>query len=85
VLLLRLRQVQEEAEDGGDASALLEFGVNQVAGARQRDLIAWYFDLLADRCAPLCFADGRWPALSEARLAATMGLPLGPSSSLANV
>lgn len=52
VLLLRLRQVQEEAEDGGDDSALLEFGVNQVAGARQRDLIAWYFDLLADRCAP---------------------------------
>lgn len=52
MLLLRLRQVQEEAEDGGDDSALLEFGVNQVAGARQRDLIAWYFDLLADRCAP---------------------------------
>jgi hypothetical protein len=51
VLLLRLRQVQEEAEDAGDEAALLEFGVNRVAGARQRDLIAWYFDLLADRCA----------------------------------
>jgi hypothetical protein len=50
VLLLRLRQVQEEAEDAGDESKLLEFGVNRVAGARQRDLITWYFDLLADRC-----------------------------------
>lgn len=51
MLLLRLRQVQEEAEDAGDEAALLEYGVNRVAGLRQQELITWYFDLLADRWA----------------------------------
>lgn len=51
MLLLRLRQVQAEAEDAGDEAAFLDHGVNRVAGQRQRELITWYFDLLADRCA----------------------------------
>ncbi len=49
MLLLHLRQVQEEAEAAGDDGAMLDYGINRVAGSPQRSLVSWYFDFLAER------------------------------------
>ncbi len=42
---MKLRE--REAESQG----IVEFGANEVAGMTQHDLVTWYFDFQAERCA----------------------------------
>ena len=46
LLVMKLRE--REAESQG----IVEFGANEVAGMTQHDLVTWYFDFQAERCAP---------------------------------
>ena len=45
LLVMKLRE--REAESQG----IVEFGANEVAGMTQHDLVTWYFDFQAERCA----------------------------------
>ena len=44
LLVMKLRE--QEAESQG----IVEYGVNEVAGMTQHDLLTWYFDFQAERC-----------------------------------
>lgn len=45
--------VQKLREQEADSQGLVQFGANEVAGMTQHDLITWYLEFQAERCAPL--------------------------------
>lgn len=55
LLVQKLRECEAESQN------IVQFGANEVAGMTQHDLITWYLQFQAERCAPAKISGLRTP------------------------